>query len=180
MCEYSGIDDPQRYTKEELSSEEIERRIRSIIKVGRDEKLELKIPMYENGNCPEVSAFFFRRDCLFLSTDLHSFVAFLPSPSELSRLVRYPWSKELTDDDETSPSPKRHKSSPVAKEARPSCEEPMAEEPVATVHHGVRGSGGRMRSLGKRVISCHPSPALRGHLETVPESTATIKLPERK
>jgi hypothetical protein len=34
MCEYSGIDDPQRYTKEELSSEEIERRIRNIIKVG--------------------------------------------------------------------------------------------------------------------------------------------------
>jgi hypothetical protein len=56
MCHYSGIDDPQRYTKEELSSKEIERRIRNIIKVGQDEKLELKIPMYENGNCPEVSA----------------------------------------------------------------------------------------------------------------------------
>jgi hypothetical protein len=80
MCEYSGIDDPQRYTKEELSSEEIERRIRSIIKVGRDEKLELKIPMYENGNCPEVSTFLFCRDCLFLLIDLHSFAAFLPSP----------------------------------------------------------------------------------------------------
>jgi hypothetical protein len=80
MCEYSGIDDPQRYTKEELSSEEIERQIRCIIKVGRDEKLELKIPMYENGNCPEVSAFLFRHDCLFLLTDLHFFVAFLPPP----------------------------------------------------------------------------------------------------
>jgi hypothetical protein len=34
MCEYSGIDDPQRYSKEELSFEEIERRIRNIIKVG--------------------------------------------------------------------------------------------------------------------------------------------------
>jgi hypothetical protein len=66
MCQYSGIDDSQRYTKEELSSEEIERRIRNIIKVGRDEKLELKIPMYENGNCPEVSAFLFRHDYLFL------------------------------------------------------------------------------------------------------------------
>jgi hypothetical protein len=53
---YSGIDNPQRYTKEELSSEEIERWIRNIIKVGQDEKLELKIPMYENGNCLEVSA----------------------------------------------------------------------------------------------------------------------------
>jgi hypothetical protein len=42
MCEYSGIDDPKRYSKEELSSKEIERRIRNIIKVGRDEKLELK------------------------------------------------------------------------------------------------------------------------------------------
>jgi hypothetical protein len=101
-------------------------------------------------------------------------------PSELSRLVRYPWSKELTDDEETSSSPKRRKSLPVAEEARPSREEPVAEEPVANVHHGVRGSGGRMRGLGKRVISRHPSPALRGHLETVPESTATIKLPERE
>jgi hypothetical protein len=65
MCQYSGIDDSQRYTKEELSSEEIERRIRNIIKVGRDEKLELKIPMYENGNCPEVSVSLFRHDYLF-------------------------------------------------------------------------------------------------------------------
>jgi hypothetical protein len=54
------------------------------------------------------------------------------------------------------------------------------EEPVATVHHGVRGLGGRIRCLGKRVISRHPSPALRGHLETVLEHTATIKLLERK
>jgi hypothetical protein len=79
MCEYSGIDDPQCYTKEELSSEEIERRIRNIIKVGRDEKLELKIPMYENGNCPEVSAFLFCHKCLFLLTNLHFSAAFLPS-----------------------------------------------------------------------------------------------------
>jgi hypothetical protein len=80
--------------------------------------------------------------------------------------------KELTDDeDETSSSPRRQK---VAEE------ENMAEEPVATVHRGVRGSGGRVRGLGKRVISRYPSPALRGHLETVPEHSATIKLPERK
>jgi hypothetical protein len=65
MCQYSGIDDPKRYTKEELSSEENERRICNIIKVGRDEKLELKIPMFENGNCPEVSAPLFRHYCLF-------------------------------------------------------------------------------------------------------------------
>jgi hypothetical protein len=95
-------------------------------------------------------------------------------PSELSHLVRYPWSKELTDDEEET------SSSPKAEEAKPSREEPLAEEPMATIHRGVRGSGGRMRGLGKRVISHHPSPALRGHLETVPESTATIKLPERK
>jgi hypothetical protein len=54
MCEYSGIDDPQRYSKEELSAEEIELQIRHIIKVGRDEPLKLKIPMYKNGSCPEV------------------------------------------------------------------------------------------------------------------------------
>jgi hypothetical protein len=80
MCEYSGIDDPQCYTKEELPSKEIERRIRNIIKVGRDEKLELKIPMYENGNCPEVSAFLFCYNRLLLLTNLHFFAAFLPSP----------------------------------------------------------------------------------------------------
>jgi hypothetical protein len=65
MCQYSGIDDPQCYTKEELSSGEIEHRIHNIIKVERDKKLELKIPMFENGNCPEVSAPFFRHHCLF-------------------------------------------------------------------------------------------------------------------
>jgi hypothetical protein len=66
MCQYSEIKDPQRYTKEELSSEEIERRIHNIIKVGQDEKLEVKIPMYENGNCLEVSASSFCHDHLFL------------------------------------------------------------------------------------------------------------------
>jgi hypothetical protein len=101
--------------------------------------------------------------------------------SELSHLVRYPRSKELTDDkEETSSSPKRHKSSPVSEEARPSHGEPVAEEPVSTVGRSVRGSGGRMRYLGKRIISSYPSPALRGHLETVPKSTATIKLPDQK
>jgi hypothetical protein len=67
MCEYSGTYDPQRYSKEELSAEEIEHRIHNIIKVGRDEPLKLKIPMYENGNCPEVSAFLFRHNCIFLA-----------------------------------------------------------------------------------------------------------------
>jgi hypothetical protein len=62
MCEYSRIDDPQRYSKEELSAEEIEHQIRNIIKVGRDEPLKLKIPMYGNDNCPEVSAFLFRHN----------------------------------------------------------------------------------------------------------------------
>jgi hypothetical protein len=65
MCEYSGTDDPQRYSKEELSTEEIEHQIRNIIKVGRDEPLKLKIPMYENDNCPVVSAFLFRHNCYF-------------------------------------------------------------------------------------------------------------------
>jgi hypothetical protein len=79
MCDYSGIDDPQRYTKEELSSEEIECRIHNIIKVGRDEKLELKIPMYENDNCPEVSAFLFRHGCLTILLTCILLSAFLPS-----------------------------------------------------------------------------------------------------
>jgi hypothetical protein len=52
--------------------------------------------------------------------------------------------------------------------------------PRATVHCGVRGAGRRIRGLGKRVISRHPSLALCGHLETVPEHSATIKMPERK
>jgi hypothetical protein len=59
-------------------------------------------------------------------------------------------------------------------------EENVADRPAATVPHGVHGAGGRLRGLGKRVISRHPSPALRGHLDTVPEHSATINLPERK
>jgi hypothetical protein len=59
-------------------------------------------------------------------------------------------------------------------------EETVADEPTATVPHHVRGAGGRIRGLGKRVISRHPSPALRGHLDTVPEHSATINLPARK
>jgi hypothetical protein len=54
MCEYSRIDDAQCYNKEELSPEEIEGRICNIIKVAQDEELKLKIPMFENGSCPEV------------------------------------------------------------------------------------------------------------------------------
>jgi hypothetical protein len=80
--------------------------------------------------------------------------------------------KELTDDaDETASSPRRQK---MVEEGD------VADEPMATVPYGVHGAGGRMRGLGKRVISHHPSPALCGHLDTVPEHSATIKLPERK
>jgi hypothetical protein len=78
MCEYSGIDDPQCYSKEELSAEEIEHRIRNIIKVGRDEPLKLKIPMYENGSCPEVSVFLFCHSNLFSLNNFASFYSFLP------------------------------------------------------------------------------------------------------
>jgi hypothetical protein len=52
MCDYSGINDVQRYTKEELTPKEVERRIRNIIKVGHDEELKLKILMFENSGCP--------------------------------------------------------------------------------------------------------------------------------
>jgi hypothetical protein len=78
MCEYSGIDDPQHYSKEELSPEEIEQQICNIIKVGRDEPLKLKIPMYENGSCPEVSISLFRHDHLFSLNNFISFCNFLP------------------------------------------------------------------------------------------------------
>jgi hypothetical protein len=77
MCKYSGIDDPQRYSGEELSTKEIEHQIRNIIKVGRDEPLKLKIPMYENGNCPEVSAFLYCHNRIFLAS-LASSCSFLP------------------------------------------------------------------------------------------------------
>jgi hypothetical protein len=66
MCECSGIDDAQRYTKEELSPEEIEHRICNIIKVGQDEELKLKIPMFENGSCPEVNHLLFHHYRMFL------------------------------------------------------------------------------------------------------------------
>jgi hypothetical protein len=62
MCEYSGIDDSQRYSKEDLSAEKIEHRIRNIIQGGRDEPLKLKILMYENDSCPEVSASLFHHN----------------------------------------------------------------------------------------------------------------------
>jgi hypothetical protein len=103
-------------------------------------------------------------------------------PSELGPIVCYPRLKELTDDEEepaSSPTKKR-KAPSTMEDAEPSHEEPMAEEPVADVHRRVRGSGGRMRGVGKRIVSRHPSPALRGQLETVPESAATIQLLERK
>jgi hypothetical protein len=58
MCEYRGIDDPERYTKEELSPEEVERRIRDIIKLGHDIELKLGMSMYENNSCPDVSCNF--------------------------------------------------------------------------------------------------------------------------
>jgi hypothetical protein len=102
-------------------------------------------------------------------------------PSELGPIVRYPRPKELTnDEEESSPSPKKRKASPMAKDAGTSQEEPMAEEPAAAIHRWVRGSGGRMRGIGKRVISLHSSPALRGQLKTMPESAAMIKLLEQK
>jgi hypothetical protein len=87
---------------------------------------------------------------------------------------------ELTDDEEEMSSLKRHKSSLLAEEERQSCEEPIAEEPAATVRRVVGVAGGRICGLGKRIISRRPSPALCGHLETAPEHTATIKLPEQK
>jgi hypothetical protein len=103
---------------------------------------------------------------------LHLSAAFLPSAFRVEPSSLLSRTKELTDDeDETSSSPKRQ---------RMAEEEIVADEPAATVPRGVHGAGGHIRGLGKRVISRHPSPALRGHLDTVPEHSATINLPERK
>jgi hypothetical protein len=80
--------------------------------------------------------------------------------------------KELTDDeDKTASSPKRQ---------RMVEEEIVMDEPTTTVPRGVHGAGGRIHGLGKRVISRHLSPALHGHLDIVPEHSATINLPEWK
>jgi hypothetical protein len=59
-------------------------------------------------------------------------------------------------------------------------DETVADEPSATVPRGVHDAGGRIQGLGKRVISRHLSPALRGYLDSVPAHSATINLPERK
>jgi hypothetical protein len=183
MCDYSGIDDAQRYTREELTPEEVERQIHNIIKVGRDEELKLKILMVENGSCPEVNQPSFHHYHLFHR--IYTLLFFLQistlPPSELGPIVRYPWPKEhIDDEEETSPYPNKCKASPMAGDAGPSQEEPTAGEPVVAVRRGVRGSGGCMRGVSKRVISHHPSPALHGQLEIVPKSAATIKLPEQK
>jgi hypothetical protein len=73
MCDYRGINDVQRYTKEELTPKEVERHIRNIIKVGRDEELKLKIPMFENSGCPEVNYFPFHHYHLFIESVPYSF-----------------------------------------------------------------------------------------------------------
>jgi hypothetical protein len=183
MCDYSGIDDAQCYTREELTPEEVERRIRNIIKVGRDEELKLNIPKFENGSCPEVNQISFRH--YHFSLRIYTLLLFLQIStlphSELGPIVCYPRPKELIDDEEeTSPSLKKCKASQMAEDAGPSQEEPMAGEHVAAVRRGVRGSGRRMCGIGKRVMSHHPAPILHGQLETIPKSAATIKLPEQK
>jgi hypothetical protein len=108
-------------------------------------------------------------------------ISTLPA-SELSPIVRYLRPKELTDDEEELTSSPIHKrKAPLAMEdAGPSHEEVMAEEPAEPVHHRIRGSGGRMHGVGGRIISRHPSPALRANLETVREFAATFQLHKRK
>jgi hypothetical protein len=65
MCQYSRINDAQRYTGEELTPGEIERRIRNFIKISQDEELTLKILMFENGSCLEVTDPSFRHYHIF-------------------------------------------------------------------------------------------------------------------
>jgi hypothetical protein len=62
MCQYSGINDAQHYTQEELTPEE---RIHNIIKIDRDKEVKLKIPMFKNGSCPEVTDPSFRHYHIF-------------------------------------------------------------------------------------------------------------------
>jgi hypothetical protein len=73
MCQYSGINDPQHYTKEELALEEVEHQIRDITKVGRDVELKLGMPMYENNSFPDVSVLQLPPCICFLQTCTHSF-----------------------------------------------------------------------------------------------------------
>jgi hypothetical protein len=165
MCDYSGTDDAQHYTKEELTPEEVEHRIRSVIKVGRDEELKLKMLMFENSSCPEVNYSSFRHYHLFFKSvpyTLFLAISTLPA-SELGPFVRFPWLKEITyDEEEPSSSPiKKCKAPSITEDAGPSHEELTAEEPVAPVRRRIHGFGGRMRGVGGRIISRHPSPALR-------------------
>jgi hypothetical protein len=103
-------------------------------------------------------------------------------PSNLGPVIRYPRSKELTDDEEEqASSPIRKRKDPAAAEdAGPSHKGPTVDEYVATEHREVCGSGGRMRGVGRKILSRHPTPALRAEIDVIPESAATIQLPKRK
>jgi hypothetical protein len=137
MCQYNRIDDPQRYTKEELSPVEVERRIRGIIKVGRDVELKLGMPMYENNSCPGVSALLFPPCIWFLRVLLILIFLQISTllPTDLGLIVHYPRPKELTDDEDEDPvsSPiKKCKASSAAEDVGPSREgeRSMVDEPV--------------------------------------------------
>jgi hypothetical protein len=114
--------------------------------------------MYENNNCPKVSAFIFHHGYL-TPFDLLVFLLQLSSlpPSKQNQPFRYPRANELSDNEDEIPSPKRQNSSPIAEEEGPSHGEPMAERPVATERSFVGVAGGRIHGLGKRIISRHPS-----------------------
>jgi hypothetical protein len=101
---------------------------------------------------------------------------------DLAPVVRYPWSKELTDDKEEPASCpiRKHKAPAVVEDTRPSHKGPIVNEPVVTERRGVRGSSRRIRGAGWKILSRHPTLALRDKLDVVPKSAATIQLPERK
>jgi hypothetical protein len=69
LCEYSGIDNQQCFTKETLTPEEIEHRIRDVIKIGRSVEMKLGMPIFENGNYPDASFNDFRYD-MTISSDV--------------------------------------------------------------------------------------------------------------
>jgi hypothetical protein len=68
----------------------------------------------------------------------------------------------------------------VAEDVEPSCGGVMAEEPVVVTSQGTRGYSGRKRGSGGKILSRHPTPYLRAELDDMPESAATIQMPERK
>jgi hypothetical protein len=51
ICEYSGVDDQQRVTKHNLPTDSLNKRIRTLVKLGQ-EVPKINKDMYINNKCP--------------------------------------------------------------------------------------------------------------------------------